>query len=103
GKGGRGRGDSRGRGALDAAAQSAGEEGPRAARPARSVKVKPDERNEKPRRAIERLGARLDGVRRADMPGQDGTVRNSAYYSIVRAEWPAICAKLEDALARTTW
>jgi hypothetical protein len=37
------------------------------------------------------------------MPGQDGSVRNSAYYSIVRAEWPAVRAKLEGALASTAW
>jgi len=39
-------------------------------------------------------------VRRADMPGQDGFVRSSAYYSIVRTEWPAVRKKLEEALAR---
>jgi hypothetical protein len=50
------------------------------------------------RRAIERLGARFEGVRRADMPGQDGSVRHSAYYSIVQAEWPAVRRRLEDAL-----
>ena len=64
------------------------------------VALKTDERNARSRRAIERLGARLDGVRRADMPGQDGSVRSSAYYSIVRAEWPAVRATLEEALAR---
>jgi RimJ/RimL family protein N-acetyltransferase len=67
------------------------------------VALKTDERNARSRRAIERLGARLDGVRRADMPGQDGSVRSSAYYSIVRAEWPAVRAKLEEALARQPW
>ena len=67
------------------------------------VALKTDERNARSRRAIERLGARLDGVRRADMPGQDGSVRNSAYYSIVRAEWPAVRAKLEAALGGKTW
>ncbi|HKC97257.1 MAG TPA: GNAT family protein [Methylomirabilota bacterium] len=66
------------------------------------VALKTDERNLRSRHAIERLGARLDGVRRADMPGQDGSVRSSAYYSIVRAEWPAVSARLEAALARTT-
>ena len=66
------------------------------------VALKTDERNLRSRQAIERLGARLDGVRRADMPGQDGSVRSSAYYSIVRAEWPAVSARLEAALARTT-
>jgi len=63
------------------------------------VALKTDERNAKSRRAIERLGARFEGVRRADMPGQDGSVRNSAYYSIVRAEWPEVRKKLEDSLA----
>ncbi|PYN91597.1 MAG: GNAT family N-acetyltransferase [Candidatus Rokuibacteriota bacterium] len=65
------------------------------------VSFKTDERNAKSRRAIERLGAVLDGVRRADMAGQDGSVRNSAYYSIVRAEWPDVRKKLEDALGAT--
>ena len=59
------------------------------------VYFKTDERNERSRRAIERLGARPDGILRADMPGADGTVRNSAYYSITAAEWPAVKARLE--------
>lgn len=62
------------------------------------VAFKTDERNAASRRAIERLGARFEGVRRGDMPGQDGSVRHSAYYSIVRAEWPAVRQTLEDAL-----
>jgi N-acetyltransferase len=64
------------------------------------VALKTDERNAKSRRAIERLGAIFEGVRRGDMPGQDGSVRSSAYYSIMRAEWPAVRKTLEDALAR---
>jgi RimJ/RimL family protein N-acetyltransferase len=64
------------------------------------VALKTDERNAKSRRAIERLGAVFEGVRRADMPAQDGSVRNSAYYSIVRREWPEVRQRLEDALAR---
>jgi RimJ/RimL family protein N-acetyltransferase len=67
------------------------------------VALKTDERNARSRRAIERLGAKLDGVRRADMPGQDGSVRSSAYYSIVRAEWPAVRATLEQSLADEPW
>jgi hypothetical protein len=39
-------------------------------------------------------------VRRSDMPAQDGSVRSSAYYSIVRAEWPDVREKLAAALAR---
>lgn len=64
------------------------------------VALKTDERNAKSRRAIERLGAAFEGVRRADMPAQDGSVRNSAYYSIVRPEWPEVRKRLEDALSR---
>ena len=64
------------------------------------VCLKTDERNARSRRAIERLGAAFEGVRRADMPAQDGSVRSSAYYSIVPAEWPAVRKRLDDALAR---
>jgi len=64
------------------------------------VCLKTDERNAQSRRAIERLGARFEGLRRADMPAQDGSVRTSAYYSIVRAEWPDVRRQLADALAR---
>lgn len=59
------------------------------------VSLRTDVRNERSRRAIERLGARLDGVLRAHRPGSDGTVRDSAYYSILRAEWPELKARLE--------
>ncbi len=59
------------------------------------VFLKTDERNERSRRAIERLGAIFEGIRRSDMPAQDGTVRNSACYSIVRAEWPGVKSRLE--------
>ena len=64
------------------------------------VALKTDERNAQSRRAIERLGARFEGLRRADMPAPDGTVRTSAYYSIVSAEWPDVRKTLEAALAR---
>jgi RimJ/RimL family protein N-acetyltransferase len=60
------------------------------------VSFRTDERNERSRRAIERLGARFEGIRRADMPGRDCTVRNSAYYSIVSGEWPAIRSRMES-------
>ena len=59
-----------------------------------------DERNQRSRRAIERLGARFEGVRLADAAAADGTVRNSAYYSIPRADWPAVRERLTRLLAR---
>ena len=54
------------------------------------VRLRSDQRNARSRAAIERLGARFEGVRRADRPGADGTVRDSAFYSISRDEWPAV-------------
>jgi RimJ/RimL family protein N-acetyltransferase len=64
------------------------------------VSLRTDERNARSRRAIERLGARFEGIRRADMPGQDDVVRNSAFYSIVRDEWSEVRARLRESLAR---
>lgn len=58
------------------------------------VSFRTDERNHRSRRAIERIGARLDGVLRADRPGADCSIRNSACYSILAPEWPEIRAAL---------
>jgi RimJ/RimL family protein N-acetyltransferase len=62
------------------------------------VMLKTDERNARSRNAIERLGARFDGVLRAHMPAFDGGIRNTAFYSILRAEWPAVRANLVSRL-----
>jgi RimJ/RimL family protein N-acetyltransferase len=58
-----------------------------------------DVRNERSRAAIERIGGQLDGILRADRAGSDDTVRTSARYSIVAAEWPAVRTRLQDRLA----
>lgn len=50
--------------------------------------------NVQSRRAIERLGAKLDGVLRAHMVMPNGALRDTAVYSITAAEWPAIKANL---------
>jgi RimJ/RimL family protein N-acetyltransferase len=65
---------------------------------ARRVTLKTDARNERSRRAILRLGARLDGILRAWSPAYDGEVRDSAYYSILAAEWPRLKLGLEEKL-----
>jgi len=65
------------------------------------VTLKTDARNASSRTAIERLGARAEGVRRAHSPASDGTVRDSAYYSILRPEWPDLRNRLHQRLART--
>ena len=49
-------------------------------------------------RAIERLGAKRDGVIRGDALRRDGTVRDTVMYSVTAGEWPQVRAHLEDML-----
>lgn len=51
--------------------------------------------NAQSRRAIERLGARLDGILRAHQRMPNGTIRDTAVYSITHFDWPGIKANLE--------
>lgn len=51
-------------------------------------------------RAIERLGARKDGVLRHHAPRRDGTVRDTVMYSLAAGEWPEVKAHLQYQLAR---
>lgn len=46
------------------------------------------------RRAIERLGAKLDGILRSHSILANGTVRDTAVYSIIAPEWPMVKANL---------
>ncbi len=55
--------------------------------------------NHQSRRAIERLGAKLDGVLRAHMVMPNGTIRDTCVYSIVASEWPTIKAHLSLQMA----
>ena len=50
--------------------------------------------NQPSRRAIERLGAKLDGILRNHQRAANGTLRDTCVYSIVDAEWPAVKAHL---------
>ena len=59
-----------------------------------------DERNTRSRKAIERIGGRLDGLLRADQPGTDDTVRTSARFSILASEWPEVKERLTSRLGR---
>jgi len=52
------------------------------------------------RRAIERLGAKLDGILRSHMILANGTLRDTAVYSVVAHEWPAVRANLEYRLSK---
>lgn len=64
-----------------------------------AVRIQSDARNVRSRTAIERIGFSLDGILRVDMPAPDGTLRDSAVYSMLAAEWPAHRARLVAALA----
>jgi len=46
--------------------------------------------NRQSRSAIERLGAKLDGVLRNHQIGRDGTLRDTVVYSITASEWPTV-------------
>ena len=67
---------------------------------ARLVGWRTDNYNIASQRAIERLGARRDGVLRHHAPRRDGTVRDTVMYSLTRGEWPEVKAHLEWQLTR---
>lgn len=56
--------------------------------------------NHQSRRAIERLGAKLDGVIRSHQRHSDGSLRDTCVYSIIACEWPAVRAHLTFQLSR---
>ncbi len=67
------------------------------------VQFKTDARNARSRAAIEKLGARFEGVLRNFQPGMGASgsarrARDSAMYSIIADEWPACRARLESRL-----
>ncbi|MEI6220709.1 MAG: GNAT family protein [Actinomycetes bacterium] len=67
-------------------------------RQAERVTLKTDSMNERSRAAILRLGATFEGILRHHMLRPDGTWRDSAYFSILKSEWPAIEEHLANKL-----
>ncbi|MGZ4351063.1 MAG: GNAT family N-acetyltransferase [Solirubrobacteraceae bacterium] len=65
----------------------------------RRVEFKTDARNERSRGALLALGATFEGVLRKHMVVRDGGPRDSAYYSVIDDEWPAVKAHLLDRLS----
>jgi RimJ/RimL family protein N-acetyltransferase len=57
--------------------------------------------NHQSRRGIERLGAKLDGILRSHQVASNGTLRDTAVYSITAAEWPTAKAHLAFLLSGT--
>ena len=56
--------------------------------------------NQQSRRAIERLGAKLDGVLRNHQRHTNGTLRDTCVYSVIQTEWPTVRSHLEFQLQR---
>jgi RimJ/RimL family protein N-acetyltransferase len=70
------------------------------------VDLRTDARNERSRRAIAGLGAQFEGILRSSSPsrapGEEGLLRDSAMFSVIAAEWPAVKAALAARLAGPT-
>lgn len=64
------------------------------------VQFKTDKRNARSRAAIERIGAKFEGILRNHLLVRGGIVRDSAVYSVIDTEWPEVKARLEERLAR---
>lgn len=64
------------------------------------VTLKTDSKNERSRAAILRLGASYEGLLRHHMKRPDGSWRDSAYFSILRSEWPLVKANLESKISQ---
>jgi RimJ/RimL family protein N-acetyltransferase len=56
--------------------------------------------NQQSRRAIERLGAKLDGILRNHSLAPNGTLRDTVVYSVIQSEWPTVRTHLEWQMAK---
>jgi N-acetyltransferase len=64
------------------------------------VGLRTDNFNLASQRAIERLGAKRDGILRHHQARRDGTVRDSYMYSVLQTEWPDVRRHLRLRLER---
>jgi RimJ/RimL family protein N-acetyltransferase len=62
------------------------------------VQLKTDELNTRSRKAIEKIGAKFEGILRKDRIKDNGMSRNAAYYSIIDDEWSGVKKELESKL-----
>lgn len=67
---------------------------------AERVQLKTDDRNTVSQAAIQRIGAKFEGVLRNDRTTWDGHRRSTHMFSILRSEWPEVRERLEAMLAR---
>lgn len=64
------------------------------------VQLKTDLRNERSQKAIERIGAKKEGVLRNHMILPDGRYRHSVFYSILDMEWGEVKQRLEEMMSK---
>lgn len=60
------------------------------------VQLKTDEFNKRSQKAIGKIGAKYEGILRHDMIRENGTIRNSACFSIIDTEWPETKLRLQE-------
>ncbi len=64
------------------------------------VEFKTEATNTRSREALEGLGASFEGILRSHMIVRGDVIRDSAYYSVIAAEWPAVRERIEQRLRR---
>jgi RimJ/RimL family protein N-acetyltransferase len=67
---------------------------------ANRIEFKTDSLNDKSRAALLGIGAQFEGIFRNHMVMPDGRLRHSAYYSVIRQDWPDVKARLTELLDR---
>lgn len=63
------------------------------------IELKADARNQRSCKAMERFGATFEGIHRAHMVRPDGRLRDTAWFSVIREEWPGVRDGLDARLA----
>lgn len=65
------------------------------------VQLKTDSNNARSRAAIQRIGASYEGILRQHKRRADGSLRDTAFFSILSSEWPQVKTRLRSQLLRT--
>lgn len=63
------------------------------------VEFKTSTRNDRSRAALLRIGAQQEGILRRHIVNEDGSLRDSVYFSIISDEWPDVKRRLAERLA----
>jgi RimJ/RimL family protein N-acetyltransferase len=66
---------------------------------AERVEFKTDALNAQSRAALTKLGATFEGIFRKQMKRPNGSMRDNAYFSVIRDEWPALRTRIETRLS----